>query len=907
MKGYYTVVHNLKRVAIGVIYVFVAGLTTLTYAQNAPATGKPTITGSHFVGSLLTAGTSNIMDADTIPDMPSFEYQWFRVSGGSDTPISGETSSTYRLVTADQDNKIKVEVTFNDALANEETVVSDAWPTSGSIGAQPTLSIANGTAEEGNDVVFEVTLSNALLEDVTVEYSTSLESGDSAETEDFTSESSETLTIVAGVTTAQIHINTSDDLTDENNERFTVTLSNSSANVSIATGTAKGTITDNDEVPTLSISAASGTEGNQIEFTVTPTPLSEKTIMFGFFTSGVSASSGTDYISTATTGAQRSIAPGETGTVTVQTRSDDHDEDNETFTLTLTDPVNATLGTSLTATGTIIDDDDPPSLSISSGNATEGSEIRFTITPSVPSGKIIKVNYSTRDDTAMAESDYTAVSDQEVTIAAESVNQAIFINTTQDDLHEDDETFSVILSDPTNATLGTATATGTINDDDDLVVTVQGASATEGSAVNFTVSLTSNAPTGGVVVTYSASVETGDTASTSSSAIGGADFTAVTGQTVTIPAGSDSGTISVPTGNDSTDEEDETFTLTLTNVTNAALGSPASATGTITDNDAAPNVSIEAGTAIEGDDVDFTVTATAVSAKDITVPYSTSNGTASAPGDFTAPAANASITINPGETEATISISTVDDSNAEDSETFTVTLGTPTNAGLGTSSATGTINDDDLEVTIANASAIEGSPVAFTVTLSANAPSEGVTVNYTVSAGSSDTATLTTSAPGGADFTAVSGQDVTISSGSNTAVINVSTNDDTTDEPDETFTVTLNSAMGADLGSPSVATGTITDNDDPPTVTLGTHADVEEGETINVPVMLSAVSAKLVTVEYTLTGSGGDVAATARDDFVSHGSSPTLEIPAGTTAANIQLLRSTTRLMNRNAKGLLSV
>ena len=888
MKVNYTVVHILKRFAIGVIYIFVAGLTTLTYAQNAPATGKPTISGSHFVGSLLTAGTSNIMDADTIPDPPRFEYQWFRVSGGPDTPISGETSSTYRLVTADQGNKIKVEVTFNDASDNEETVVSDAWPTSGSIGAQPTLSIANGTAEEGNDVVFEVTLSNSLSEDVTVEYSTSLESGDTAETEDFTSESSETLTIVAGVTTAQIHINTSDDLTDENNERFTVTLSNSSANVSIATGTAKGTITDNDDPPTLSIADANATEGSPIEFTVTPTPLSGKTISLTYLTSQVTALAGTDYVPVA--GDPVNIDPGETGTISIRTNSDEKDEENETFTVTLSAPSNATLGTSITATGTINDDDDPPSLSISSANATEGSEIRFTITPSVVSGKTIKVKYSTSDVTAMGGSDYTTVSDQEATIQAEHTEQAIFINTTQDALPEDDETFTVTLSDPTNATLGTATATGTINDDDDLVVTVQNASATEGSAVAFPVSLSSNAPTGGVVVTYRVSAEAGNTATTSSTAIGGADFTAVTGQTVTIAAGSDSGTISVPTGNDSTDEEDETFTLTLTNVTNAALGSPASATGTITDNDAAPNVSVEAGTATEGDDVDFKVTATAASAKTITVPYSTSNGTASAPGDFAAPAANASVTINPGDTEATISISTVDDSSAEDSESFTVTLGTPTNAGLGTSSATGTINDDDLEVTIANASAIEGSPVAFTVTLSANAPSEGVTVNYTVSVGISDTATLTTSEPGGADFTAVSGQDVTISSGSNTAVINVSTNGDTTDEPDETFTVTLNSAMGADLGNPSVATGTITDNDDPPTVTLGTHADVEEGETINVPVMLSAVSAKLVTVEYTLTGSGGDVAATAGDDFVSHGSSPTLEIPAGTTATNIQVV-----------------
>ena len=117
-------------------------------AQNKPATGAPTISGTAQVGQLLTADTSGIADADGLDDV-SYSYQWIRNDGTSDADISGATSGTYTLVTDDQGNAIKVKVSFTDDADNQETLTSAATatvaakPNSAATGA-PTIS---GTVE----------------------------------------------------------------------------------------------------------------------------------------------------------------------------------------------------------------------------------------------------------------------------------------------------------------------------------------------------------------------------------------------------------------------------------------------------------------------------------------------------------------------------------------------------------------------------------------------------------------------------------------------------------------------------------------------------------------------------------------------------------------------------------------
>ena len=114
------------------------------------------------------------------------------------------------------------------------------------------------------------------------------------------------------------------------------------------------------------------------------------------------------------------------------------------------------------------------------------------------------------------------------------------------------------------------------------VVGVADAVATEGSNLEFTVALSKPAP-GEVTVQY----DTADgTASSDAQATDGADYTAAAGQTLTFTAGVTEQTISIATGDDTVDEDDETFTLTLSNPSeNAALGSSSTASGTMVNND----------------------------------------------------------------------------------------------------------------------------------------------------------------------------------------------------------------------------------------------------------------------------------------------------------------------------------
>ena len=123
-----------------------AATDAVNASPNSPATGAPTIGGTVQVGERLTAGKSDIADADGLTKV-TFTYQWL----ADDTAIMGATDSTYTLAAADQGKAIKVEVSFTDDAGNDETLTSaatdavDARPNSPATGA-PTIS---GTVQVG--------------------------------------------------------------------------------------------------------------------------------------------------------------------------------------------------------------------------------------------------------------------------------------------------------------------------------------------------------------------------------------------------------------------------------------------------------------------------------------------------------------------------------------------------------------------------------------------------------------------------------------------------------------------------------------------------------------------------------------------------------------------------------------
>ena len=132
-------------------------------------------------------------------------------------------------------------------------------------------------------------------------------------------------------------------------------------------------------------------------------------------------------------------------------------EPNETFTLSITNPTNAYIGTG-TATGTI-QNDDFPTVSVGNATAFEGNAgttafaFPVTLSQSVPFP--VTVSYTTSNGTATAGSDYATASGT-VTFSPGQTSKTVTVNVTADTVIEFDETFTLTLSNPVNAVLGTA-------------------------------------------------------------------------------------------------------------------------------------------------------------------------------------------------------------------------------------------------------------------------------------------------------------------------------------------------------------------------------------------------------------------------------------------------------------------
>ena len=219
--------------------------------------------------------------------------------------------------------------------------------------------------------------------------------------------------------------------------------------------------------------------------------------------------------------------------------------------------------------------------------------------------------------------------------------------------------------------------------------------------------------------------------------------------------------------------------MTLSGPTNATLKSDAkTATATINDDDALPVLSIADATAVaEGEAAQFVVTLAPASGKQVTVSYSTADGTAKASEDYTA-ASSATLTFAPDETTKTVSVATTEDTRNEATEAFTMTLSGPTNATLKSDAktATGTINDDDAlpVLSIADATAVaEGEAAQFVVTL-APASSKQVTVSYSTADGT---------AKASEDYTAASSATLTFAPDETTKTVSVATTEDTGTRP----------------------------------------------------------------------------------------------------------------------------
>ena len=829
------------------------------------------------------------------------------ISAGTLTFAAGETSRTVTvLVTGDTtDEPDETVVVSLSGAANAAISTASGTGTITDDDATPTVTLALSEPDASKpDTVNESGAGNSSTVTATLSGRSSAEviltvaatAGANAEAGDFALSSAKTLTIAAGSTasTGAVTVTAVDDTKDAPDKSVTVTAVVSGSSGVAAPSSVTLTITDDDAAPSLSIDSPRVDEGDSgsvsLEFTVSLGAASGRQVTVGYAEgTGGTATAGTDY--TALASGTLTFAAGETSkTLTVTVTGDGTDEADETVVVSLSGAVNAVIGTA-SGTGTITDDDDAPGLSISSPSVGEGDSgtvtLRFVVTLSAASGREVTVGYGldgTDGGTATAGTDYTAISAGTLTFAAGTTSRSIDVAVRGDTTDEVDETIKVTLSGATNAT-GTPTGTGTITDDDgEPSLSIDSPRVDEGDSgtvsLEFTVSL--GAASGRQVTVGYADAGTG-------TATSGTDYTAISAGTLTFAAGETAKTLTVSVTGDTTDEPDETVVVSLSGSVNAAI-STASGTGTITDDDGEPSLSIDSPRVDEGDSgtvsLEFTVSLGAASGRQVTVGYADAGtGTATSGTDYTAISAG-TLTFAAGETSRTVTVLVTGDTTDEPDETVVVSLSGAANAAISTASGTGTITDDDGEpsLSIDSPRVDEGDSgsvgLEFTVSLGA-ASGRQVTVGY------ADAGTGT--ATSGTDYTAISAGTLTFAAGETAKTLTVTVTGDTTDEPDETVVVSLSGAANAAISTAS-GTGMITDDDATPTVTLAlSEPDASKPDTVN-----ESGAGNSSTVTATLSGRSSaevilTVAATAGANAVAGdfalSSAKTLTIAAGATAS----------------------
>ena len=561
------------------------------------------------------------------------------------------------------------------------------------------------------------------------------------------------------------------------------------------------------------------------------------------------------------------------------------------------------------------------SISLSAASAAEnnsGSSIVATGTVSISNALTFPVSISLCfAGTATEGTDYTLI-DQNTTsrltfrdretssfdCGADDGSLLVFLNTSTsswsfriqvsgDATIENDETIIVsiggvgLVSDGDQSRLSISptagSATFTIEDDDSPTATFAAATSSadeDDGTVTVAVNLSANA-TMNTDVVYSVS----------GSATSATDFTALSG-TVQITSGTNTANISIPITDDTTDEPSETLILTLNNSLGYKVGTTNVHTLTISDNDATTvTLSVPDNIALEASSTDRATVQLSLNralraSESLAIPLAFSGGvlgtdfSLSLSGTPTGVALSSSTVtfMGSGSGSAMTAEVLLSASSDEDATDGMITVNIPSSSsgaepiltatnldGGATGSRTGNgqivLNDDDKPVVSFAAASSSADEDDGTVTVRLNispAPTSSVLVNYTVSGTATD----------GTDFSDLVGGGFVVGTNITEFVLRVNITDDNVDEPAETVILTLSSSTGYNVGSTSVHTLTITDNDVSAFVFTPTSLSVDEGAggtytvklatepTGNVTVMISDASGE-VTVD-TDTDTDGD-------------------------------------------------
>jgi subtilisin-like proprotein convertase family protein len=737
--------------------------------------------------------------------------------------------------------------------------------------ALPMLSIGDSMAREGSVMVFTIILNVPVLNDITVDYTTS--DGTAADGAnagvDYVSTTG-TIRIPKGATSATISVPTLDDMSIEGNQFFNVTITNASAGALINRGLATGIIVDNSLAPALSINDTMTREGNtgstNAVFTVYLSQASQFPVTVDYTTVDGTGKAGVDYTPASGT---IDFAPGVTQqTIDVPVLGNTLAQPNRAYFVLLSHSVNASIARPEGA-GIIVDDDgvaitagDVSVLEGNTGTTTATFNLYLNTQTTLP----VTVHYSTANGSTLpgsvagvAGTDYTAESGT-VTFVPGQLSLPINVPVIPNTIQQPNRNFTINLDTPNNASILRPQGTGLIIDDDELPTITVGNSILRKPPTNQTANM--DFP---VFLSYPVflPVTVAYTTADDTATGGENDYAPVFG-TLTFAPGQTRLDVSVPILGDTVVEGNEDFFVNLSKPSvNATIIRP-QATGTIIDD----NVLISVGDFTIAEVPNATVTANfqvfldSPSEQVVTVDFSTANGTAA--GNLDYGPVSGTLTFTPGTTVQTVKVPIFADTSPLPDETFFLDISNPTNGqipnGFGRGNGTIVQPDASSNVSIGDISGFKGfsgnSTFPFTVFLS-QAGNSDTTLNYT---------TVNGSASAGKDYVFTSGT-VTIPSGKLSAIIDVPVIGNQIVENNKTFFVFLgNPPNGVNIAR-GVGTAKVM-NDDRLSINIGDPSvrDGNNGQVIaDFPVFLSNGSPNIVAVLYSTV----DGTAVAPDNYLS--------------------------------------
>ncbi len=507
---------------------------------------------------------TNIWNAQIVSRQPSEQGYYYKVSdvGWNSNISSGDEVSFGFVASYSGESQEPSSYILNDEPLDTST------PPSVSL---PTLSVNDITVNEGdiddNVATFEIRLSQTSDEEVTVRYTT--KDGTAIAGSDYTATAG-TVTFSPGETSKSIDIPIISDSIDEGNKTFTLELFESS-NASIVDVQGTGTIIDDDESittpPTTVEFSVSNDWGSGFTANLSITnngdiPLHPWTLEFEapfqiyeIWGAEFESQSENRYSIENGNSWNRSIPPG--GTITFGFNAKYSGENAP--------PTNYLLN------GQPLDSPRLPTLSVSDITVNEGdtgvTTASFEVKLSAASDETVTVEYATADSTTIADTDYNSNSGV-LTFESGETTKTISVEVRGDTSVEEDETFTVNLSNASNAAIVDSQGVGTIVDDDSSSslpeLSIDDVDITEGdngaTQAIFAVSLSSPSNQA-VSVSFNTENDT---------AIAGTDYTANTG-ILTFDPGETTQTISVEVTGDTFVENNETFTVNLSNPDNAVI------------------------------------------------------------------------------------------------------------------------------------------------------------------------------------------------------------------------------------------------------------------------------------------------------------------------------------------------